>query len=81
MISREIIDMYIINLEHETTNHPKSFLKFLLCIFLTFTTFFRCPGESLELCNIMRELLHIGAYVDLVQNTLVQAQVNTFFLF
>merc|ERR1711915_272659 len=33
-----------------------------------------CPGESMELCNIMRELLHIGAYVDLVQNTLVQAQ-------
>ena len=29
----------------------------------------------MELCNIMRELLHIGAYVDLVQNTLVQAQV------
>ena len=33
----------------------------------------------MELCNIMRELLHIGAYVDLVQNTLVQAQVNIFF--
>merc|ERR1719420_1478614 len=33
-----------------------------------------CPGESLELCNIMRGLLHIGAYADLVQNTLVQAQ-------
>ena len=48
-------------------------------IFLTFTTYFRCPGESMELCNIMRELLHIGAYVDLVQNTLVQAQVNIIF--
>merc|ERR1712012_762313 len=33
-----------------------------------------CPGESMELCNIMREHLHIGAYVDLVQNSLVQAQ-------
>lgn len=33
-----------------------------------------CPGESQELCNIMRELLYLGAYVDLVQNTLVQAQ-------
>ena len=50
-------------------------------IFLTFTTYFRCPGESMELCNIMRELLHIGAYVDLVQNTLVQAQVNIIFYF
>ena len=47
--------------------------------FSTFTTYFRCPGESMELCNIMRELLHIGAYVDLVQNTLVQAQVNIIF--
>jgi len=36
----------------------------------------RCPGESIALCNIMRELLNLGAYVDLVQNTLVQAQVG-----
>jgi palmitoyl-protein thioesterase len=35
-----------------------------------------CPGESIELCNIMRELLHIGAYNGLVQSTLVQAQVH-----
>ena len=33
-----------------------------------------CPGESQELCNIMRELLYIGAYNDFVQSTLVQAQ-------
>ena len=36
----------------------------------------RCPGESVALCNIMRELLYIGAYVGFVQSTLVQAQVN-----
>lgn len=34
----------------------------------------RCPGESIALCNIMRELLNLGAYVGFVQNTLVQAQ-------
>merc|ERR1719384_2645449 len=33
-----------------------------------------CPGESVALCNIMRELLYIGAYVGFVQDTLVQAQ-------
>ena len=32
-------------------------------------------GESSDLCNIMRELLNYGAYVDFVQNNLVQAQV------
>ena len=36
----------------------------------------RCPGESVALCNIMRELLYIGAYVDFVQSSLVQAQVQ-----
>jgi palmitoyl-protein thioesterase len=36
----------------------------------------RCPGESVQLCNIMRELLYIGAYVDFVQSSLVQAQVK-----
>ena len=35
-----------------------------------------CPGESVALCNIMRELLYIGAYVDFVQSSLVQAQVK-----
>jgi len=35
----------------------------------------RCPGESLFLCDLMREMLNYGAYVDFVQNTLVQAQV------
>ncbi|TRY80595.1 hypothetical protein TCAL_10370 [Tigriopus californicus] len=34
----------------------------------------RCPGESVELCNLMRELLNYGAYTDLVQDILVQAQ-------
>eukprot|EP00095_Tigriopus_kingsejongensis_P009112 maker-scaffold150_size309978-snap-gene-2.11 protein:Tk09112 transcript:maker-scaffold150_size309978-snap-gene-2.11-mRNA-1 annotation:"hypothetical protein BRAFLDRAFT_128749" len=34
----------------------------------------RCPGESIELCNIMRELLSYGAYNDYVQSVLVQAQ-------
>jgi len=34
----------------------------------------RCPGESVQLCNILRELLYIGAYVDFVQSSLVQAQ-------
>lgn len=36
----------------------------------------RCPGESVELCNLMRELLNYGAYTDLVQDILVQAQVS-----
>ena len=37
-----------------------------------------CPGESQELCNIMRELLYLGAYNELVQSILVQAQVIFF---
>ena len=36
----------------------------------------RCPGESVTLCNLMRELLNYGAYVDEVQDVLVQAQVS-----
>ena len=36
-----------------------------------------CPGESSSLCNIFRELLHIGVYEDSVQSSWVQAQVNT----
>ena len=39
-----------------------------------------CPGESQQLCNIMRELLYLGAYNELVQSILVQAQVNIFWL-
>ena len=39
-----------------------------------------CPGESQQLCNIMRELLYLGAYNELVQSILVQAQVNLFWL-
>ena len=35
-----------------------------------------CPGESSSLCNIFRELLHIGVYEDSVQSSWVQAQVN-----
>lgn len=35
-----------------------------------------CPGESIELCNEMRELLSLGAYNDFVQDILVQAQVR-----
>ena len=35
-----------------------------------------CPGESQQLCNIMRELLYLGAYNELVQSILVQAQVQ-----
>ena len=37
----------------------------------------KCPGESLTLCNIFRELMHIGVYEDSVQSSWVQAQVNT----
>ena len=36
-----------------------------------------CPGESQQLCNIMRELLYLGAYNELVQSILVQAQVKS----
>nr|KAG5711708.1 hypothetical protein BaRGS_023472 [Batillaria attramentaria] len=34
----------------------------------------RCPGENETLCNIVRELLNVGAYVDFVQDHLVQAE-------
>jgi len=34
----------------------------------------KCPGESSALCNIFRELLHIGVYEDSVQSSWVQAQ-------
>jgi len=33
-----------------------------------------CPGETFDLCNSVRELLTIGAYVEQVQNNVVQAQ-------
>jgi len=33
-----------------------------------------CPGEVIYFCDIMRDLLNYGAYVDFVQNFLVQAQ-------
>ena len=36
----------------------------------------KCPGESSALCNIFRELMHIGVYEDSVQSSWVQAQVN-----
>jgi len=35
----------------------------------------RCPGESVALCDIVRELLNFGAYTNFVQNVLVPAQV------
>jgi len=33
-----------------------------------------CPGEMVAFCDIVRDLLNYGAYVDFVQNILVQAQ-------
>ena len=33
-----------------------------------------CPGELDPFCDIVRDLLNYGAYVDFVQNILVQAQ-------
>lgn len=33
-----------------------------------------CPGEQIYFCDIVRDLLNYGAYVDFVQNFLVQAQ-------
>jgi len=33
-----------------------------------------CPGEMDPFCDIVRDLLNYGAYVDFVQNILVQAQ-------
>ena len=34
----------------------------------------RCPGEHNFLCNWVRKLLNIGAYVDWIQKFLVQAE-------
>jgi len=34
----------------------------------------RCPGETSTLCDYMRKLLNIGAYVSWIQNHLVQAE-------
>ncbi|KAF7211499.1 transcript variant X1 [Nothobranchius furzeri] len=34
----------------------------------------RCPGESSHICDVIREALNRGAYSDLVQKHLVQAQ-------
>lgn len=34
----------------------------------------RCPGESEKLCDYVRELLNLGAYVSFVQNHLAQAE-------
>merc|ERR1712227_619037 len=34
----------------------------------------QCPGEMNFFCDIVRDLLNYGAYVDFVQNILVQAQ-------
>uniref|UniRef100_A0A3Q2QXI1 Palmitoyl-protein thioesterase 1 n=1 Tax=Fundulus heteroclitus TaxID=8078 RepID=A0A3Q2QXI1_FUNHE len=34
----------------------------------------RCPGESSHICDMIREALNRGAYSDLVQKHLVQAQ-------
>ena len=49
----------------------------ILTLFLTcLISFIIYVGESLALCNIMRELLNLGAYVGFVQSTLVQAQVT-----
>ncbi|XP_033123697.1 palmitoyl-protein thioesterase 1-like [Anneissia japonica] len=34
----------------------------------------RCPGNNLTLCDYVRKLLNIGAYVEFVQEHIVQAQ-------
>ncbi|KFM65845.1 Palmitoyl-protein thioesterase 1, partial [Stegodyphus mimosarum] len=34
----------------------------------------RCPAESAKICDYVRELLNIGAYVDFIQKHLAQAQ-------
>lgn len=34
-----------------------------------------CPGESSQLCEVVRQMLSYGAYTDIVQDILVQAQV------
>jgi len=33
-----------------------------------------CPGEDLVLCELMRQLLNLGAYIEPIQNILIQAQ-------
>ena len=33
-----------------------------------------CPVED-RLCNFLRELINLGAYVDIIQSNIVQAQV------
>jgi palmitoyl-protein thioesterase len=35
-----------------------------------------CPGENFQLCDIMRHLLNLGAYLEPIQSTLIQAQVS-----
>lgn len=34
----------------------------------------RCPGENSTLCDYMRKLLNLGAYISWIQNHLVQAE-------
>lgn len=34
----------------------------------------RCPGDSIEFCDRMRELLSFGAYIPWIQKSVVQAQ-------
>jgi len=34
----------------------------------------RCPGENVYLCDLVRDLLNYGAYIELVQSFLIQAQ-------
>ena len=57
----------------------KNFLIFLMR-FLCFLMFLgiyglpRCPGTSVSLCNYIRKMINLGAYLDMVQKHLVQAQ-------
>ncbi|XP_071964368.1 palmitoyl-protein thioesterase 1-like [Antedon mediterranea] len=34
----------------------------------------RCPGDNVTICNYVRELLNFGAYIEFVQDHIVQAQ-------
>jgi len=34
----------------------------------------RCPGDNETICEIVRRMLNLGAYIPFVQNTLVQAE-------
>jgi palmitoyl-protein thioesterase len=34
----------------------------------------KCPGENYTLCEVVRKMLNLGVYVDVVQNNLVQAE-------